>query len=133
MAAPMEVSLPQTMLQKLLDLLKLESLKFCLKIHVHVICHIHYQVKIDYHNQHESAVLIGLFHTTSSVLPSVESYPNYRKMAQRGVQGYLSENGTERSTGVPLLSAAESKVKDADTLCELVMLTIQVLMATAQL
>ena len=35
----MEVSLPQTMLQKLLDLLKLESLKFCLKIHVHVIRH----------------------------------------------------------------------------------------------
>ena len=90
MAAPMEVSLPQTMLQKLLDLLKLESLKFCLKIHVHVIRHIRYQVNIDYHNQHESTALIGLFHTTSSVLPSVESYPNYRKPTQRGVQGYLS-------------------------------------------
>ena len=86
----MEVSLPQTMLQKLLDLLKLESLKFCLKIHVHVIRHIRYQVNIDYHNQHESTALIGLFHTTSSVLPSVESYPNYRKPTQRGVQGYLS-------------------------------------------
>ena len=78
------------MLQKLLDLLKLESSKFCLKIHVHVICHICYQVNIDNHNQHESAALIGLFHTTSSVLPSVESYPNYRKPTQRGVQGYLS-------------------------------------------
>ena len=83
MAAPMEI-----MLQKLLDLLKLESLKFCLKIHVHVIRHIRYQVNMDYHNQHESTALIGLFHMTSSVLPSVESYPNYRKLTQR--QGYLS-------------------------------------------
>ena len=86
----MEVSLPQTMSQKLLDLLKPESLKFCLKIHVHVICHIRCQVNIDYHNQHESTVLTGLFHTTSSVLPSVESYRNYLKPTQRGVQGYLS-------------------------------------------
>ena len=90
MAAPMEVSLPQTMLQKLLDLLKLESLKFCLKIQVHVIRHIRCQVNTDYHNQYESAALIGLFHAASSVLPSVESYPNYRKPTQRGVQGYLS-------------------------------------------
>ena len=90
MTVPMEVSLPQTMLQKLLDLLKLESLKFCLKINVHVIRHIRYQVNIDYHNQHESTAFIGLFHTTSSVLPSVESYPNYRKPTQRGIQGYLS-------------------------------------------
>ena len=90
MAAAIEVSLPQTMLQKLPDLLKLESLKFCLKIHVHVICHIHCQVNIDYHNQHESAALIGLFHATSSVLPSVKRFPNYRKPTQRGVQGYLS-------------------------------------------
>ena len=88
----MEVSLPQTMLQKLLDLLKLESLKFCLKIHVHVIRHIRCQVDITsrYLNQHESAPLIGLFHATSSVLPSVESYRNYRKPTQRGVQGYFS-------------------------------------------
>ena len=85
MAAPMEVSLPQNcLLQKLLDLLKLESLMFCLKIHNHVIRHIRYQVT----NQHESAALIGLFDTTSSVLPSVESYPNYWKLTQRGVQGY---------------------------------------------
>ena len=90
MAAPMEVSLPQTMLQKLLDLLKLESLKFCLKIHVHVIRHIRYQVKTDYHKQHESAAFIGLFHMTSSVPPSVESYLNYQKPTQGGVQGYLS-------------------------------------------
>ena len=41
-------------------------------------------------NQHKSAVLIGLFHVTSSVLLSVESYRNYRKPTQRGVQGYLS-------------------------------------------
>ena len=41
-------------------------------------------------NQHESAALIGLFHATSSVLLSVESYQNYRKPTQRGVQGYLS-------------------------------------------
>ena len=91
MAAPMEVSLPQTMLQKLLDLLKLKSLKFCLNIHVvHVIRHIHCQVNINYHNQHESAALIGVFHTTSSVLASVKSYQNYGKPTKRGVQGYLS-------------------------------------------
>ena len=41
-------------------------------------------------NQHERAALIGLFHATSSVLLSVESYRNYRKPTQRGVQGYLS-------------------------------------------
>ena len=93
MAAPTEVSLPQTMLQKLLDLLRLEM--FCLKIHVHVIRHIRCQVNINYHNQHESAALIGLFHVTSSVLPSVESYLNYQKP-------------TQRSTGVPLLSTADS-------------------------
>ena len=90
MAVPMEVSLPQTMLQKLLDLVKLESLTFCLKIQVHVSRHIRCQVNINYHNQHESTALIGLFHATSSVLPSVESYPNYQKQTQRGVQGYLS-------------------------------------------
>ena len=92
MAAPMEVTLflPQTMLQKLLDLLKLESLKFCLKIYIHVISHIRCQVNIHYHNQHESAALFCLFHTTSLVLPSVESYPNYRKPTQRGVHGYLT-------------------------------------------
>ena len=90
MAAPMEVSLPQTMLQKLLDLLKLESLKFCLKIHVHIIHQIRCQVNVDYYNQHESTALIGLFLVASLVLPSVESYPNYRKPMQRGVQGYLS-------------------------------------------
>ena len=44
----------------------------------------------DYHNQHESAVLIGLFHAASLVLPPVESYRNFRKPSQRGVQGYLS-------------------------------------------
>ena len=44
----------------------------------------------NYHNQHESAVLIGLFHAASLVLPPVESYRNFRKPSQRGVQGYLS-------------------------------------------
>ena len=90
MTAPMEVSLPQKMLQKLLELLKLESLKFFLKIHVHVICRIRCQVNIDYYNQHKNAALIGLFDETSSVLPSVESYPNYQKPTQTGVQWYLS-------------------------------------------
>ena len=82
------------MLQKLLDLLKLESLRLHQDTAIQsiiqdqkdaVIC-----THIDYHNQHESAALIGLFHATSSVLTSVESYPNYRKPTQRGVQGYLS-------------------------------------------
>ena len=68
----MEVSLPQTMLQKLLDMLKLESFRLHQEIAIQsiiqdqkdaVIC-----THIDYHNQHESAALIGLFHVTSSVL-----------------------------------------------------------------
>ena len=37
---------------------------------------------LDYHNQHESAALIGLFHVAFSVLPPVESYRNYRKPMQ---------------------------------------------------
>ena len=41
-------------------------------------------------NQHKRAALIGLFHATSSVLLSVESYQNYRKPTHRGVQAYLS-------------------------------------------
>ena len=41
-------------------------------------------------NQHKSAAFIGLFHPTSSVLLSLESYQNYRKPTERGVQGYLS-------------------------------------------
>ena len=69
MAAPMEVSLPQTVLQKLLDLLKLESFRphqeIAIQSIIHVIHHIRCQVNIDYHNEHESAVLIGLFHATS--------------------------------------------------------------------
>ena len=82
------------MLQKLLDLLKLDSFRLHQEIAIQsiiqdekdaMIC-----THIDYHNQHESAVLIGLFHATSSVLTSVESYQNYRKPTQRGVQGYLS-------------------------------------------
>ena len=91
MAAPMKVSLPQTMLQKLLDLLKLESFRphsracnsknhpgseGCRDLRTHI--------------QHESAALIGLFHTNSSLLSSVESLQNYWKPTQRGVQGYLS-------------------------------------------
>ena len=94
MAAPMEVSLPQTMLQKLLDLLKLESLKFCLKIHFHVIHQIRCQVNIDYHNQHES-----FDWSLSRDLPGA---------AICGELPELSETDAERSTGVPLLSAAES-------------------------
>ena len=62
---------------------------FCVtaKIHVNVIRRIRCQVNIDYHNQHESAALIGLLHTTSSVLPSLKSSPE------------LSETNAERSTG----------------------------------
>ena len=83
-----------TMLQKLLDLLKLES--FLPHQEIAIQCIIQDQkdavicTHIDYHTQHESAALIGLFHATSSVLTSVESYRNYRKPTQRGVQGYLS-------------------------------------------
>ena len=94
MAAPMEVSLPQTMLQKLLDLLKLESFRphqeIAVQSIIHVIHQIRCQVNNDYHNQHESTALIGLFHATYSMLLSVESYRNYWKPTQRGVQGYLS-------------------------------------------
>ena len=83
-------------------------LKFCLKINVHVIRHIRCQVNIDYHNQHESTALIGLFHTTSSVLPSVESYQNYRKPTQRGVQGYLSS--LQRRVGFSHVSTYNNEI-----------------------
>ena len=82
------------MLQKLLDLLKLESFHPHQEIAIQsiiqdqkdaVIC-----THINYHNQHEIPALIGLFHATSSVPTSVESYRNYRKPTHRGVQGYLS-------------------------------------------
>ena len=90
----MEVSLPQTMLQKLLDLLKLESFRPHHEIAIQSIIQDQKDAVIcthnSYQNQHESAALIGLLHTNSSVLTSVESYPNYRKPTQRGVQGYLS-------------------------------------------
>ena len=101
----MEVSLPQTMLQKLLDLLKFESFRPHQEIASQsiiqdqkdaVIC-----THIDYHNPHESAALIGLFHATSWVLTSVESYQNYRKPTQRGVQGYLSS--LQRRVLIPIL------------------------------
>ena len=94
----MEVSLPQTMLQKLLDLLKLESFRPHQEIAIQIIIQDQKDAvictHIDYHNQHESVALIGQFHATSSELTSVE----------------LSETDAERSTGVPLLIAAESTV-----------------------
>ena len=86
----MEVSLQQTMSQKLLDLLKLESLKFCLKIHVHVIRHIRSQVNICV-DWSISRDLLGA--AICGELPE------------------LSETDAEKSTGVPLLSAAESTFK----------------------
>ena len=98
----MEVSLPQT-LQKLLDLLKLESFRPHQEIAIQsiiqdqkdaVIC-----THINYHNQHESAELICLFHATSSNIC--------------GELPELSETDAERSTGVPLLSAAESMFMSA--------------------
>ena len=93
MAAPVEVSLPQIMLQTLLDLLKLESLKFCLKVHVHAICHIRGQVDINYHHQHDWSISCDLLGA-----------------AICGELPELSETDAERSTGVPLLSAAESNI-----------------------
>ena len=82
MAAPMEVTQKTFLMEVLLvRVLFLESfschypvqiLKLCLKIHVHVIRHIRCQVNIE----HESAVLIGLFHATSSVLPSAHMLEN---------------------------------------------------------
>ena len=73
MAAPMKVT------HKLLKGSSTSSGTVFWGVLVHVIRQIRCQVNIDYHNQHESAVLISLFHATSSVLPSVESYRNYRK------------------------------------------------------
>ena len=89
--APMEVSIPQTMLQKLLDLLKLEShQKIAIQSIIQdqkdaVIC-----TNIDYHNQHESAVLVGLFHATAWVLTSLWRDTGIIGNRRRGVQGYLS-------------------------------------------
>ena len=63
----------------------------------------------DYHNQHESAVLIGLFHAASLVLPPVESYRNFRKPSHRGVQGYLSS--LQQRVGLILYSWISIHVK----------------------
>ena len=73
----------------LLDLLKLESFRPHQEIAIQsisqdqkdaVIC-----THIDYHSQHESAALIGLFHATSSVLTSVtEIIGNRRREEYRG-------------------------------------------------
>ena len=86
--------LPQTMLQKLLDLLKLESFRPHQEIAIQSIIQDQkdavIRTHINFHNQHERAALIGPFHATSSLLTSVESYQNYRKPTQRGVQLYLS-------------------------------------------
>ena len=60
-------------------------------------------------NQHKSTVLIGLFHATSSVLLSVESYQTYRKLTQRGEQGYLSS--LQRSVGRSQISFLDYKSK----------------------
>ena len=65
----------------------------------------------DYHNQHESAVLIGLFHAASLVLPPVESYRYFRKPSQRGVQGYLSSLQRRVGTIIHLLSSQEKKMR----------------------
>ena len=95
MTAPMEVSLPQKMLQKLLELLKLESLKFFLKIHVHVIRHIPCQVNIDYYNQHKRGCV---------------DWSISRDLLGAAICGELpelSETDAERSSGVPLLSREE--------------------------
>ena len=73
------------MLQKLLDLLKFESFR----------PHQETAIQSIIQDQKDAVIclptnVIGLFHATYSVLPSVESYRNYRKPTQRGVQGYLS-------------------------------------------
>ena len=96
----MEASLPQTMLQKLLNLLKLESSRPHQEIAIQsiiqnqkdaVIC-----THIDYHNQHESA---ALYWSISYDLLGADIC---------GELPELSETDAERSTGIPLLSAAES-------------------------
>ena len=73
------------MLQNLLDLLKLES--FCPYQEIAIQSIIKDQKDAVIFDQHDSATLIGLFHATASVLTSVESYRNYQKPTQRGVQG----------------------------------------------
>ena len=109
MAAPMEVSLPQTMLQKLLDLLKLESFRPHQEIAIQgiiqdqkdaIIC-----THIDYHSQHESAALIGLYISCDLLGADI-----------CGELPELSETDAERSTGLPLLSAAESSYNHAYSL-----------------
>ena len=95
----MDVLLPQTMLQKLLDLLKLESFRPHQGIAIQsiiqnqkdaVICN-----HIDYHNQHKS-VDWSISRDLLGADICVGELPE------------LSETDAERSTGVPLLSAAES-------------------------
>ena len=70
---------------------------------------------IDYHNQHESPALIGVFHATSSVLTSVESYRNYRKTMQRGIQGYLSS--LQRRVPPPNIKIIGPSLNQSDLSC----------------
>ena len=92
----MEVSLPQTMLQKLLDLLKLESF------------HPHQEIAIQ-------SIIQDLYpHRLSQpTLKGCIDWSISRDLLSADICGELlelSETHAERSTGVPLLSAAESMV-----------------------
>ena len=86
MAVPMEVSLPQTMLQKLLDLLKLESLR-----------------------PHQEIAIQSIIQDQKDAVICVPTFAyDLLSAAICGESPELSETDAERSTEVPLLSAAES-------------------------
>ena len=85
----MEVSLPETMFQKLLDLLKLES----------------------FHPHQEIAIQSIIRCVDCSILRDLLGPDICGELPE------LSETDAERSTGVPLLSAAESSLKPACCNC----------------
>ena len=103
MVAPMEVSLPQTMLQKLLDLLKLESFRP------------HQEIAIESIIQDQKDAVICVPTSNMKALRWLVYFMRPPQCCHLWrVTGIIGIIDAERSTGVPLFSAAESMYSQAD-------------------
>ena len=100
MPAPMEVSLPQTVLQKLLDLLKLESFRPHQEIAIQSIIQ----------DQKDAVICVPTSITTTNMkaLRLLVYFTRPPRCWHLWRVTGIIRTDTERSTGVPLLSAAES-------------------------
>ena len=100
MPAPMEVSLPQTVLQKLLDLLKLESFRPHQEIAIQSIIQ----------DQKDAVICVPTSITTTNMKPLrlLVYFTRPPRCCHLWRVTGIIRTDAERSTGVPLLSAAES-------------------------